>query len=55
MAFRIKLMFAFIAGWAAVASGQRVITLNRVELSGSIVQLGPRSVAFKTAGGQIGS
>jgi len=52
MAFRIKLMFAFVVGWAATASAQRVITLNPVQLSGSIVQISPRSIAIKAANGQ---
>ena len=41
MAFRLKLTFVFVAGWAAAAFGQRVMTLHPVELSGSVVQTGP--------------
>ena len=52
MAFRFKLMFVFVAGWAAAACGQRVITLNPVQVSGTIVQIGPKSIAVKTASGQ---
>ncbi len=52
MAFRFKLTFAFVVGWAATASAQRMITLNPVQLSGSIVQVSPQSIAIKAANGQ---
>ena len=52
MAFRVKLVFAFVAGWAATAAGQRVITLNPLQLTGSIVQIGQNAIAVKAANGQ---
>jgi hypothetical protein len=52
MALRTKLAFVLAAGWTSFASGQRVITLNPVELSGSIVQMSPRSIAIKAANGK---
>ena len=52
MAFRIKLMFLLVVGWAGVAVGQRAVTLHRVELSGTVVQIGPRAIAIRAANGE---
>ncbi|MGA2259163.1 MAG: hypothetical protein ABSG53_31205 [Thermoguttaceae bacterium] len=52
MAFRFKLAFLFVVGWAAAASGQRTITLNPVQVAGAIIQLGPGKIAVKAANGQ---
>ena len=41
MAFRFKLTFLFVVGWAAAAFGQRAITLNPVQVAGTIVQVAP--------------
>ena len=48
-----KLMLLFIVGWAGTAFGQpKALTLNPVQLRGSIVQVGPRSIAIKTDSGE---
>jgi len=52
MAFRFKLMFLCVIGWAAAAFGQRTITLNPVQLRGDIVQIGLGKIAIKSANGQ---
>ena len=52
MAFRSKLTFLFVVGWAAAAVGQRIITLNPVQVRGDIVQIGAGKIAVKAANGQ---
>ncbi len=52
MALRFALTFVLIVGWAVAASSQRVITLHPVQVSGTILQVGPHSVAIKAANGQ---
>ena len=51
MTIRNKPLLAIVLAWAGTSCGQ-VITLNPVELSGSIVQVGPRNIAMKAANGQ---
>ena len=52
MAFRSMLIWFSSLGWATAACGQRIITLTRWQLSGTIVQIGPRAIAVKAANGQ---
>ena len=43
MAFRLPMTFALVRAFAAAAFGQRrVITLQPVDVAGSIAQMGPR-------------
>ena len=53
MAFRLPITFALVLAFAAVALGQRrVVTLQPVDVAGSIAQMGPASIAVTAANGR---
>lgn len=52
MTIRLPLFLCLILGFALTAAGQRIITLNPVNVTGELVQAGPRNVIVKAGDGK---
>jgi hypothetical protein len=52
MTFRLSLFLSLVLGIAITADGQRMLTLNPVNIVGEVVQVGPRSVIVKAGDGK---